>query len=101
MTIHPEKHTYKGFINQIDFSAIQKDNGIYEYPITTIGKETLSLGISYETNDDTQDIYVYNLFYNKEYINISTTGTPTKKYNSVLLAELNTATPATFKHDIV
>ena len=101
MTIHPEKHTYKGFINQIDFSAIQKDNGIYEYPITTIGKETLSLGISYETNDDAQDVYVYNLFRNNEYINISATGTPTKKYNSVLLAELNTATPATFKHDIV
>lgn len=101
MTIHPEKHTYKGFINQIDFSAIQKDNGIYEYPITTIGKETLSLGISYETNDDTQDIYVYNLFYNKEYINISATGTPTNKYNSILLSELNNATPATFKCSII
>lgn len=101
MTIHPEKHTFKDFIDMIDFSDIQKDNGIYEYPITTTGKETLSLGISYETNDDAQDVYVYNLFRNNEYINISTTVTPTQKYDSVLLAELNTATPATFKCYIV
>lgn len=100
-TIHPEKHTYKGFIDTIDFSKIQKDNGIYEYPITTIGKETLSLGISYETNDDAQDVYVYNLFRNKEYINISATVTPTQKYDSVLLAELNIAAPSTFKYSIV
>lgn len=92
-----DKHTYKEFIDTIDFSEIQKGNGIYEYPITTIGKETLSLGISYETNDDAQDIYVYNLFCNDEYINISTTVAPTKKYDSVLLAELNDATPSTFK----
>lgn len=96
-TIHPEKYTYKDFIDTIDFSEIQKDNGIYEYPITTIGKETLSLGISYEINDDAQDVYVYNLFRNDEYINISATVKPTNKYDSVLLAELNTATPATFK----
>lgn len=101
MTIHPEKYTYKEFIDAIDFSEIQKDNGIYEYPITTIGKETLSLGISYEINDDAQDVYVYNLFRNDEYINISTTVTPTQKYDSALLAELNTATPATFKCYIV
>lgn len=100
-TIHPEKYTYKDFINTIDFSEIQKDNGIYEYPITTIGKETLSLGISYEINDDAQDVYVYNLFRNDEYINISATVKPTNKYDSVLLAELNTATPATFKCYIV
>lgn len=101
MTIYPEKHTYKDFINTIDFSEIQKGNGIYEYPITTIGKETLSLGISYETNDDAQDVYAYNLFRNDEYINISTTVTPTQKYDSALLAELNTATPDTFKCSIV
>lgn len=101
MTIHPEKYTYKEFIDAIDFSEIQKDNGIYEYPITTIGKETLSLGISYEINDDAQDVYMYNLFRNDEYINISTTVTPTQKYDSALLAELNTATPATFKCYIV
>lgn len=101
MTIYPEKHTYKNFIDTIDFSKIQKDNGIYEYPITTIGKETLSLGISYETNDDAQNVYVYNLFYNDEYINISATVTPTQKYDSILLAELNIATPSTFKYSIV
>lgn len=50
-TIHPEKYTYKDFIDTIDFSKIQKDNGIYEYPITTIGKETLSLDISDEINE--------------------------------------------------
>lgn len=101
MTIHPEKHTYKNFINTIDFPEIQKNNGIYEYPIATIGKETLSLGISYETNDDAQDVYVYNLFYNNEYINISATGTPSQKYDNILLAELNDATPSTFKCCIV
>lgn len=101
MTIYPEKHTYKDFIDTIKFSEIQKDNGIYEYPITTIGKETLSLGISYETNDDAQDVYVYNLFYNNEYINISSTGTPTNKYDSILVAELHDATPDTFKCSIV
>lgn len=101
MTIHPEKYTYKEFIDAIAFSEIQKDNGIYEYPITTIGKETLSLGISYEINDDAQDVYVYNLFRNDEYINISATGTPMNKYDSILLAELNTTTPATFKCYIV
>lgn len=101
MTIHPEKHTYKDFINTIDFSEIQKDNGIYEYPIATIGKETLSLGISYETNDDAQDVYVYNLFRNDTYINISATVVPTQKYDSVLLAELHDATPNTFKYYII
>lgn len=101
MTIHPEKHTYKNFIDTIDFYEIQKNNGIYEYPIATIGKETLSLGISYETNDDAQDIYIYNLFCDDEYINISTTGTPSQKYDSILLAELNDATPSTFKCCIV
>lgn len=101
MTIHPEKHTYKDFINTIDFSEIQKDNGIYEYPIATIDKETLSLGISYETNDDAQDVYVYNLFRNDTYINISATVVPTQKYNRVLLAELHDATPDIFKCYIV
>lgn len=100
MSIHLEKHTYKDFIDTIDFSEIQKDNGIYEYPITTIGKKTLSLGISYETNDDAQEVYVYNLFCNDEYINISATITPTKKYDSILLTELHDATPDTFKYYI-
>ena len=101
MTSHLEKNTYKDFIDTIDFSEIQKDNGIYEYPITTIGKKTLSLGISYETNDDAQDVYIYNLFYNDEYINISATVPSTKKYDSALLAELHNATPDTFKCCIV
>ena len=52
-------------------------------------------------NDDAQDIYVYNLFCDDEYINISTTGTPSQKYNSILLAELNDTTPSTFKYYIV
>ena len=101
MTIHPKKYTYKNFIDTIDFSEIQKNHRIYEYPIATIGKETLSLGISYETNDDAQDVYIYNLFCDDEYINISTTGTPSQKYNSILLAELNDTTPSTFKYYIV
>lgn len=101
MTIHPEKYTYKNFIDTIDFYEIQKNNGIYEYPIATIGKETLSLGISYETNNDAQDIYIYNLFCDDKYINISTTGTPSQKYDNILLAELNDATPSTFKCCIV
>lgn len=100
-TIHPEKQTYKEFIDKIDFSEIQKDNGIYEYLITTVGKETLTLGISYETNDNAQDVYVYNLFCNDTYINISATGTPTKKYDNILLAKVNDATPATFKCSII
>lgn len=101
MTIHPEKHTYKNFIDTIDFSEIQKNYGIYEYPITTIDNKTLSLGISYETNDDAQDIYIYNLFCDDEYINISATSSPSQKYDSILLAKLNDATPSTFKCCIV
>lgn len=93
--------TYKEFINTIDFSKIQKNNGIYEYHIKTIDREKLSLGISYETNDDAKDVYIYNLFHDDEYINISATGTPDKKYDNILLNELNNATPSKFKCSII
>lgn len=59
--------------NNVDFSSLQKDKGISEFRISN----TISLGVSFESKgpDGESDIYVYNLFWNDEYINISGFGT--------------------------
>lgn len=101
-----EPLSYKNIIDNIDFSQIKKNEGIYEYPIKTINDTTLSLGISYEDVEDNVDhdilheTYIYNLFYDDTYINISTTGTPEQKYTDELLNELYDQTPDEYKYVI-
>lgn len=59
---------FKEFIiKNIDFKQLVKNHGIYEFRIS----DKISLGISYEDIDNLTDIYIYNLFYGNEYINIS------------------------------
>jgi hypothetical protein len=55
-------------IREIPYDDFGLNDGIYEF----YGNDVLSLGISFETNEDTlQNVYVFNLFYKGEYININ------------------------------
>lgn len=69
---------------KIPFTELQKNNGIYEF----YEKNNLSIGISYESDDDGNDIYVYNLFCNDDYINISSIGIGKYKYTKKVIVEL-------------
>lgn len=69
---------------KIPFSELGKNSGIYEF----YNENNLSIGISYESDDDRNDIYVYNLFCNDNYINISAIGTSKHKYKKEVIMEL-------------
>lgn len=66
---------------KIPFSELEKNTGIYEF----YKENNLSIGISYESDDDCNDVYIYNLFYNDDYINIFSVGTGKNKYTNMLL----------------
>lgn len=70
----------------IPFAELQKNQGIYETPAIN-GK---SIGVSYEDTEDASDVFIYNIFCNGEYINISGYGTkrPFRPLTNRLLSEL-------------
>ena len=53
--------------NEIPFSLLEKNKGIVEF----YEDENISIGLSFEDLDEEQkDVYIFNLFYGDEYINI-------------------------------
>ena len=80
---------YKKLLSNIDFSSIQKDNGIYEYDVC----KDLSIGISFENNEENNEVYIYNLFLADTYVNISNRGTVSNKFPNELIEELSKETP--------
>lgn len=57
---------------QIPFKEMIKDNGIYETDF--INGSNMSIGVSFETNDDGEEVYIYNVFAGDNYINIDEAG---------------------------
>lgn len=61
------KSKFNLILHNIDFNTIKVNKGIYEFPI----KDNITLGVSYEKLDEfLTNMYIFNLFVDKEYINI-------------------------------
>jgi hypothetical protein len=58
--------------NQIPFNELKKGEGIFETDF--INNSEFTLGVSFEDNDDGEEVYIYNIFAGDEYINIAETG---------------------------
>ena len=81
----------QSFIESIDFSGIKKDAGIYEFDV----KAGQSVGVSFENIED-EDVYIYNIFAEDAYINISATGTKGKPMTEDVIRELTEVWNQTF-----
>lgn len=72
-------------LETVDFSNMKVNSGIYEYSYP--GDNKLSFGVSLEKEGE--DIcYIYNLFCEDEYINISEKGTADEPLNKRILEEM-------------
>lgn len=70
---------------EIDFGNLEKNAGITVF--YELG--AISAGVSYETGEDGQDVYIYNLFvYDHEYINISEVGSSDDRTPDVIINEM-------------
>lgn len=72
----------------VPFDNLMKNIGIYE--TRSLSSDLIiSVGVSYEDDEDNKEIYIYNVFIDDEYIHISETGTkedrlPTAVINRIL-----------------
>lgn len=65
-------NTIKGFIKtEIDRESMVIDEGIHETGEYAPG---ITIGCSYEHDDDGEEVYIYNLFVRGEYVNIGGCG---------------------------
>ena len=63
------KENIRDFIkSEVDFKSLKVDTGIFETAVYTDG---LSIGVSKETSDEGNIVFIFNLFCGDEYINIS------------------------------
>lgn len=74
------------FINEnVTFNSLVLDQGIFEYDIP----DRISIGISFESLDEyPYKRYIYNLFYDGEYININGCGALKEPLPEEVLEEL-------------
>jgi len=73
--------------NDVYFDQLEKDGGIFEF--FSLGD--LSIGISYESegpDGEAMDRYIYNLFYQDEYINVPGYGTKEDQIPDAVIKEL-------------
>jgi hypothetical protein len=70
--------------NEVNFAKLRKNMGIFEFHI----QGHKSLGISYECLNEESEAYVYNIFVNSEYINISGYGTKNDPFPIKTMSEL-------------
>lgn len=80
------KEMLRQFINEnVTFNSLVLDQGIFEYDIT----DRISIGISFESLDEyPYKRYIYNLFFDGEYININEFGTLEEPLSEEVLEEL-------------
>ena len=80
------KEMIRSFINEnVTFNSLVLDQGIFEYDIT----DRISIGISFESLDEyPYKRYIYNLFFDGEYININEFGTLEEPLSEEVLEEL-------------
>lgn len=76
----------KIIMESVSFSQLEKNKGIYEF--YNDNESEKSLGISYEDIDDKRDVYIYNIFIDSEYINISGEGTKENPLPNDILEQL-------------
>jgi len=70
------------FINkEIFFNELIKNEGIFQTnTIENIDNSDISIGVSYEDDDNGEEVYIYNVFIDEdEYINIGNTGNKENK----------------------
>lgn len=74
------------FINEnVTFNSLVLDQGIFEYEMTS----PISIGVSFETFEEhPYKRYIYNLFFDGEYININGCGTLEDPLPEEILEEL-------------
>ena len=76
----------KNIINELcPWESLKKNQGITEFYVDA---NEISIGVSYEDIDELNDIYIYNLFYKDEYINISGYGTIENRLPEFIVQEL-------------
>lgn len=76
----------KNIINELcPWESLKKNQGITEF---CVEDNEISIGVSYEDIDELNDIYIYNLFYKDEYINISGYGTIENRLPEFIIQEL-------------
>lgn len=80
------KEMIRSFINEnVTFNSLVLDQGIFEYDIT----DRISIGISFESLDEyPYKRYIYNLFFDGEYVNINGCGTLKDSLPEEVLEEL-------------
>lgn len=78
------------FINaEIPFNELKKNAGIFETNvITRRGDDNITIGISYEDEEDEKDVYIYNIFIDEEYVNLYNRGNKENKTPISLINEI-------------
>lgn len=76
----------RDIINELcPWESLKKNQGITEIYVEA---NEISIGVSYEDIDKLNDIYIYNLFYKDEYINILGYGTIENRLPEFVVQEL-------------
>lgn len=71
---------------ELPFNDLKIDTGIAE--TNNINNTDISIGVSYERDENGNNVFIYNLFAGEEYINISNKGTDKNKMPNSVLIEL-------------
>ena len=69
---------------EVPFDSLKLNASVVEF----YAADKLSIGISYETDDEGKECYIYNLFCGDEYINIAGAASKEEKVNADVLHEL-------------
>ena len=79
----------KDIVNELcPWESLKKNQGITEI---NVEDNEIFIGVSHEDIDELNDIYIYNLFYKDEYINISGYGTIENRLPEFIVQELTTS----------
>ena len=70
----------KRIVDKFPYHTLIKNKGITILHVSG----HMSIGVSYEDDDDKNEVYIFNLFWNKEYININSVGNNVATVNEIV-----------------